>query len=161
MELLIIRHATAEELLDSHTSDADRQLTPKGRKLFRGLVERVIKEGELPELVLYSPLVRTRQTAEIFQEVTGISSDRVRTDKIIRPGMSAPELASVLQGMTEQRVAIIGHNPDVSHCTMQFIGGGAIEFKKGAMAKIEFDGSVQLGRGRLGWYVYPKLLTED
>jgi phosphohistidine phosphatase len=161
MQVLIIRHAPAEDLLDTHTSDADRELTHKGRKLFRELVEQVIKSDGVPELVLYSPLVRTRQTAEIFQEVTGISKDRVRAEKLLRPGMAATQLVNLLQDLPEQRVAIVGHNPDVSHCTMQLIGGGALEFKKGSMAMIDFGGSVQLGLGRLSWFVYPKLLVED
>lgn len=161
MQVLVIRHAPAEDLLDSHSSDADRELTSKGRKLFRELVERVIKTDDIPQLVLYSPLVRTQQTAEIFQEVTGMPNDRVRAERMLRPGMAAMQLVSLLQGFSEERIAIVGHNPDVSHCTMQLIGGGSLEFKKGSMAMIEFGGTVQLGLGRLSWFVFPKLLVDD
>lgn len=161
MQILVIRHAPAEDISDAHFSDGQRALTSKGRKLFREFAQRMIKADQVPELVLYSPLVRTTQTAEILQEVTGISKDCVRVEPLLSPGMSTTQLVNLLQDLPEQRVAIVGHNPDVSHCTSQLIGGGNIEFKKGSIACIDFIGSVRMGLGRLTWFISPKLIVED
>src|SRR5258707_15872816 len=72
MELLIVRHAIAFER-DRHRwrDDGARPLSPAGvrraRKAAAGLKE-IIKA---PDLVLTSPLVRARQTAQILTDVAG------------------------------------------------------------------------------------------
>src|SRR5438552_8421202 len=64
-ELYLIRHGMAEERGDSWPDDAKRPLTEEGmarlRKSARGL-ERI---GVTLDVILTSPLVRTRQTADI------------------------------------------------------------------------------------------------
>ncbi len=161
MQILVVRHAPAEDLIESHSSDAARALTSKGRKLFREFVQRIIKPDHAPELILYSPLVRTTQTAEIMQEVMGIAKECVRVESLLSPGMSIAQLMKALHDLPERRIAIVGHNPDVSYCTSQLIGGGSIEFKKGSIASIDFVGSPQPGLGRLNWFISPKVLVDD
>lgn len=161
MQILVIRHAPAEDILNSQSTDAERALTSKGRKLFREFVQRMIKTDRVPELILHSPLVRATQTAEILQEITDVPKGRLRVESLLSPGMSTTQLVNLLQDLPEQRVAIVGHNPDVSHCTSQLIGGGNIEFKKGSIACIDFVGPVRAGLGRLTWFISPKLIVDD
>ncbi len=161
MQILVVRHAPAEDLVDSHSTDAARELTSKGRKLFREFTQRIIKPDQAPELILYSPLVRTTQTAEIMQEVLGIPKECVRMETLLSPGMSISQLVKALQDLPERRIAIVGHNPDVSYCTSQLIGGGSIEFKKGSMASVEFVGPARPGLGRLNWFISPKIIVDD
>lgn len=161
MQLLIVRHAPAEELSGGSYSDAARELTPKGRKLYREFAERVIRPDQAPQLILHSPLVRAVQTAEILREVIGLDSHRVRLESRLCPGMSATQLASATRNLGVERVATVGHNPDVSHCTSQMIGGGSIDFKKGSMACIDFFDDVTPGLGRLMWFLSPKVLIND
>lgn len=161
MQLLMVRHAPAEDISDAHSSDGERELTSKGRKLFREFAQRIIHADQVPDLILYSPLVRTTQTAEILAEITRISTNCVRMERLLSPGMSVSQLVKALQDLPEQRIAVVGHNPDVSYCTSQLIGGGSIEFKKGSMASIDFVGSPHTGLGRLNWFMSPKVLVED
>ena len=160
MQLFIVRHAPAEELSGSY-SDADRELTSKGRKLFREFALKLIKPDQAPQLILHSPLVRAVQTAEILREVIGLDRGQMRVDSRLSPGMSATRLASVSQGLTESRIAVVGHNPDVSQCASQLIGGGSIDFKKGSMACIDFFDDVTPGLGRLLWFMSPKQMVTD
>ncbi|MDB5336468.1 MAG: sixA [Planctomycetaceae bacterium] len=161
MQLFIVRHAPAEELSGSVHSDVDRELTSKGRKLFREFAQKMIKPDHAPQLILYSPLVRAVQTAEILREVIGLNREQMRVESRISPGMTATQLAGATQGANVDRIAVVGHNPDVSHCTSQMIGGGSIEFKKGSIACIEFFDEVLPQHGRLLWYMSPKVLIDD
>ena len=69
MILLLIRHAKAEDFGSS--GDGSRALTAKGQLQSRQ-VGRFLKERDLlPDLVLHSPLVRARETAEIFCQTCG------------------------------------------------------------------------------------------
>lgn len=161
MQILMVRHAHAEELIGSHSSDGERALTSKGRKLFREFFQRMIKPGQFPELILHSPLVRTTQTAEIMCEVSGIDPANVRREPLLSPGMSVAQLIRAVGDAPERRIAIVGHNPDVSYCTSQLIDGGSIEFKKGSMACIEFVGRPEAEMGRLNWFMSPKVIVDD
>lgn len=161
MQILVVRHAPAEDLSDASSSDALRRLTPKGSKLFREFIQRLNESDLSPELILHSQLVRAEQTAEILRDVTGLKTDQMLVEPILNPGMSAAKLAQLLQGLRVERVAIVGHNPDVSQCTSQLIGGGLIEFKKGSIACIDFVGQVRPGLGRLSWFISPKVLVDD
>jgi len=158
MQLFIVRHAPAEELA---RTDADRELTPKGRRLFREFALKVMKPDHAPQLILHSPLVRAVQTAEILREVIGLNREKMRVDARLGPGVSASQLASVAADFREERIAVVGHNPDVSHCTSQLIGGGSIEFKKGSIACLDFFDIVSPQLGRLVWFMSPKLLLEE
>jgi phosphohistidine phosphatase len=161
MQLYVVRHAPAEELAGGAHSDADRELTPKGRKLFREFALKLIKPEHAPQLILHSPLVRAVQTAEILREVIGLNRDKMRVESRLGPGMSPAHIAGVTEGTKADRIAIVGHNPDVSHCTSQLIGGGSIEFKKGSIACIDFFDQVTPQLGRLVWFMSPKLLVND
>lgn len=161
MQLLIVRHAPAEEPTDLHASDHVRPLTSKGRKLFREFTQRFLKPDMAPSLILHSPLVRTTQTAEILQEVLALPKGSIHVEPRVGPGMSLSQVIQVVQGTGAERVAIVAHNPDVGYWTSQLIGGGSIEFKKGSMASIEFDSGIAPGIGRLNWFISPKVIVND
>ena len=66
--LYIIRHAWAEEgSLDQ--DDYDRRLTKKGHTRFENFMQSMKKLGFNVDLIVTSPLVRTRETAEIMIDV--------------------------------------------------------------------------------------------
>ncbi len=93
------------------------------------------KIGCLPELVLTSPLVRARETAAGFCEEAGIDGP------VEVPWLSCgvdPETAlGELRGYSEfERVAVVGHEPDLSELIGHLLGAGygRIRMKKGAVA---------------------------
>lgn len=161
MQLLVVRHAHAEDAIFPGGSDATRELTPKGRKLFAEFSERIVKGAYSPDFVLFSPLVRTVQTAEILGQVTNLPSEKMRVESLLAPGASASRIVPILQSHRVDRLAIVGHNPDVGSLASSFIGGGAFDFKKGSIACIEFDGQISIGLGRLVWFASPKLISYE
>src|SRR6478736_1625210 len=71
MELLVIRHAKAEDQSVSG-SDFDRALVEKGYEQSRRLGRFLKKVDRRPDVVLASPLVRAQQTAETLCEAASM-----------------------------------------------------------------------------------------
>lgn len=69
MQLLIIRHAVAVDR-DDFTGDDDdlRPLTADGRRKMRRIATGLHRITARPDLLVTSPLVRARQTADIVGE---------------------------------------------------------------------------------------------
>ena len=66
--IVIIRHAQPEDP-DKYTDDSLRPLTSKGKDIQQLMSQYLKKEGFKPELILTSPLLRARQTAEILSQI--------------------------------------------------------------------------------------------
>ena len=77
MELLLIRHATAES---SAASDFERALTDVGNSQAEKVGQFLKRSNLVPDVTLASPLVRARQTAESYAAV------RVRKVLLSSPG---------------------------------------------------------------------------
>jgi phosphohistidine phosphatase SixA len=52
---------------------------------------------------------------------------------------------------------LVGHDPDFSELA-SLLTGTDIAMKKGALARIDLDGPVEAGMGRLRWLLPPDLL---
>ena len=65
MKLLLIRHAPAVRNGSAGIRDGERPLTPRGRARFRLAARGLARIADRPDVLLTSPLVRARATAEI------------------------------------------------------------------------------------------------
>ncbi len=161
-DLYIIRHAWAEDRdLFRWPTDWERPLTPGGRKRFAAMVVRLTERGFQPEIIATSPLVRCRQTAEIVAELAGDGAPIVELDAL-QPGSDMQALLDWTQreGGACERVAWVGHSPDVDWLAGRLIGAGAadIRFAKGAVAALRFDADPDAAEGELRWFVTAKVL---
>ncbi|NWK57185.1 histidine phosphatase family protein [Verrucomicrobiaceae bacterium N1E253] len=134
MELLLIRHAQAE----SHRfDDAARVLTEKGELQARSVGEFLKKNKLLPEVTLASPLIRAKQTAEIFCDVCGLDAPVI--EPWLACGMRPNRAAAELKAYAEfERVAIVGHEPDFSYLAEWLLGceAGGIHVRKASVIQI-------------------------
>ena len=133
MQLLILRHGKAEA--KGRKRDFDRELVERGFDEARQAGKLLKKTGHLPDIVLTSPLVRAKQTAETFCEAAGIDGP------IIQPWLASgmhPETAlSELKAFDEhRRVMIVGHEPDLSDL-IAWICGGNVDLPTGSLAALE------------------------
>src|SRR2546426_11482598 len=70
MNLFILRHGIAvEKTIPSFKKDSDRPLTGEGRKKTKQVARMLKRLGPSFDVVLTSPYVRARQTAEIVVDV--------------------------------------------------------------------------------------------
>jgi phosphohistidine phosphatase len=155
--LYVVRHAVAEEGSDG-VLDSERRLTPKGRKRFARMVERLIGRGLEIDLIATSPLVRCRETAEILAAGLG-GSPRVEVVAALAPGADWQSLVEWTVQQDAGRVAWVGHAPCVGRLVAVSIGdaSAAVRMSKGAIAAIALDdGPGQ--PGELDWLVTPELL---
>ncbi|MCE5269076.1 MAG: histidine phosphatase family protein [Planctomycetaceae bacterium] len=162
MDLYVIRHAWAFDRDDERWPDDDlRPLTEEGKERFAKVVKALAGRGLAPEVVGTSPLVRCRQTAELL--VAGLKEKRAVVELAeLRPGGDVAGLLrwTAKQAREHERIAWVGHAPDVDRLCAAMIGGpdALVNFAKGGVAAIEFDGAPALGTGKLRWLVTAKVL---
>jgi phosphohistidine phosphatase len=161
MELLIVRHAIAYERNTKRwPDDGARPLSPRGVMRARRAAAGLKKLALRPVRVLASPLERTQQTAAILTQFAGWP--RALPCPLLLPGGSPQELLALLARTRGQRLAVIGHQPDlgrlIATCLPGNAGSAAFELRKMAVALIAFPGSPRAGQGELRWLVPPKLL---
>lgn len=102
--------------------------------------------GIAPGLVLTSPLVRCRQTADIVCEALGGTPV---DDPRLTPGMRLGDLEDALLDHPDAAVPLVcGHEPDLSQIVAELTGGGMVDFKKGSLAILDVE-SPRPGWGRL------------
>lgn len=113
--ICLMRHSDAvAQLSDGVTRDYDRPLSDHGIHLL-GDVRRFFKgHNFLPDLILCSPAVRTRQTLEWVLEALGTDAEVTFDDALY--GISANQLIEKIQALPPEKstVLVIGHNPSVS-----------------------------------------------
>jgi phosphohistidine phosphatase len=158
MQLLFLRHGVAEPRETWRGSDAERPLTAQGRKAMTRAAAAFAELGVTPDLIVTSPLVRARQTAEIAAAGLAIV-DRLVRDTRLAPGFDVEDLRDILHEHGESDIVmLVGHEPDFSSVIARLIGGGRVVCKKGGLARVDvFEATA--GGGELVWLLPPKDLT--
>jgi phosphohistidine phosphatase len=161
MDLYIVRHAWAADRDDPRWPDDDlRPLTEEGRARFARMAAKLAERGMTPEMIATSPLVRCVETAQILAAGAG-NVEVIERDEL-RPGSDLRGLLrwTAVQARQHQRIAWVGHVPDVNRLAAALIGAeeGLIHFAKGSVAAIQFDGPPTPGDGELRWLVTAKVL---
>jgi len=160
-ELYLIRHGIAEERGDAWPDDGKRPLTVRGMSRLRRSARALARLGVSVDLVLTSPLVRARQTAEIFAGALSPRPPVVNADALA-PGVTPPAVAADIEKHGRRpRIAIVGHEPGLGEFAAWLIGArNPIEFKKGGVCRIDVDAGPLRGAGALRWLLTPKILKE-
>lgn len=157
MNLILLRHGKAE---DCHPEgDQERALVEKGREQASRAARLLSAADRLPSIVLTSPYVRARQTAEQFCANAGMPGPVIQS--WLGCGMSPETALRELVGFIEfPRVMIVGHEPDFSILASHLVGhpAAALQVKKGTLVGIRFD--PPSSRGLLRFLIPPKLAEE-
>jgi phosphohistidine phosphatase len=158
-ELYLIRHGLAEERGNAWPDDAKRPLTEDGISSMRKEARGLARLGVSLEVVLSSPLVRARQTAELVSNGLDPRPPIVNVDSLAPDG-SYPALAADLEKHARKsRIALVGHEPGIGELAARLIGSRhSFEFKKGAVCRIDVDELPPGGPGNLRWFLTPKQL---
>ena len=157
-ELYLIRHGVAEERGDAWPDDSKRPLTSDGMVRLKKSARGLKWLGVVIDLVLTSPLVRTRQTAEIVASNLDPRPHIVNSEALA-PGGAYQAVIADLEKHGRRRIAIVGHEPGIGEFAARLIGTRhPIEFKKGAVCRIDVDELPPTAPGDLRWFLTPKLL---
>lgn|SRR5579872_7432636 len=158
MKLYFLRHGQAGDREDWAGDDFYRPLTTDGVKRMEREAE-TIEELDLElEIIITSPLVRAKQTAEIVAKKLKMK-DRIVEDHDLGLDFTFERLRDILAGHRDKKaIMLVGHEPSMSRTIGQLVGGAKIELKKGGLAFVELA-SPSSGTGELVWLVPPKILA--
>jgi phosphohistidine phosphatase len=158
--LYLVRHGIAAEPGEDYPDDGKRPLTERGVKRFRKVARGLAAMGVEVDVILTSPLVRARQTAEILSQTLPGHPAIVETAALL-PGASFSDLAAELGRHAQATgIAMTGHQPSIGAFAARLVGcRGDFEIKKGGACRIDIDRLPPAGSGQLRWLATPKLLT--
>jgi phosphohistidine phosphatase len=161
MKLYILRHGIAEELDQrAFAKDADRPLTPEGRKKLEHVAYAMEALDLSFDLILSSPYTRARQTAEVIANSLK-AHKRVELSETLTPGGSTKKLIELLNHPKpgSGSVLLVGHEPYLSGLISLLVSGSlssAVVMKKGGLCKLSTD-ALKHGRcAALEWLLTPK-----
>ena len=159
-ELYLIRHAIAEERGEKWPDDNKRPLTEDGIARMRKAARGLARLGVSFDAVLTSPLVRARQTAEIVAAACDPKPALVTVESLTPDGNYAAIVADLEKHARKaMRIALVSHEPLIGELAARLIGSRhPIEFKKGAVCRIDLDSIPPAGPGELRWLLTPKIL---
>ena len=116
--MFLVRHAEAEPG-DPDEPDELRRLTPRGRKQAQELGKRLARQRARPAVVISSPLLRARETAEAIAEQLAVGAEQ---DDRLAPGCTIDVYREAVRGRGES-VVTVGHQPDCGEIAAALMGG--------------------------------------
>ena len=159
MYLYLIRHGIAVEqdpfALDQIADDEARCLTRSGRKKVEQVAEKLAKLELKFELIITSPLVRARQTADIL--IDRQIGARLEVANDLKPMGSLPQWLHHWNARADRHdistLALVGHEPNLSQWAELLIFGEVYDrliLKKGGTIGLKFpdiSATAPLGHG--------------
>ncbi len=154
-KLLLIRHAKAEK--DTNCKDIDRPLKYIGMQDAAFMADRIKEKSLIPQLIVTSPALRTKTTAEIFAD--HLSLPKSTENKAIYEASQKTLLRVINEFPDEYNfIALVGHNPGIS-MILSYLTGEAMEVHTSTVALIDFEiddwASVSKDIGKLVYYSSP------
>jgi phosphohistidine phosphatase len=165
MQLLVIRHATAEDreaFASSGRDDSERPLTSAGRDKMRRALTGLRRAVPKIDLLAASSYTRAMQTAELVAAAYEIA-DIEKVDALIPDAPLQRFLVWLERRSTAKVVAIVGHEPHLGQLVTWLMSGlpeSRVEMKKGGACMLEFPGQPGAGLGVLQWLMTPGQLRD-
>lgn len=176
MYLYLIRHGIAIDpeplALDSHSLpaaiatayDESRVLTQIGRKKFAQVADRLKKLELTFDLMITSPLIRARQTADIA--IDKQISSRLEVSEDLKPNGNLQSWLTNWHARSDRSaistLALVGHEPNLSEWAELFVFGKVCHhliLKKGGIIGLKFaDNNLAIGTAQLYCLIPPKML---
>ncbi len=160
MNLYILRHGMATEVGGKIKRDFDRPLSEEGIESLK-ISARAMKRLDVkPDLILSSPLVRAKQTAEVVATILD-AEDRIEICESLGIPCDHTALADRLGNISDrQTLMLVGHDPDMSRLPGWFVGVPelVLPFKKGSLCCLETTLHRRKFTGSIRWFLHPKQL---
>jgi phosphohistidine phosphatase len=161
VELYLIRHGVAAERGPEYPDDSKRPLTGKGIAALKREAKALDALGVSFDVIITSPLTRTRQTADVFAEHLSGKPAVMLSDSLAPAGTPAAVIQEISKHARKERIALVGHEPNIGELAARLIGARSpIEFKKGAICRIDFEAFPPKSVGQLRWFVPPRVLRQ-
>lgn len=155
-KLLLVRHAKAVH--DDSYGDFERPLKHSGMRDATIMAERIESAGEIPQILITSPSLRTLATANILSE--HLSLHKPLEDPRIYDA-SQQSLLYVINEFPDNHdfIGLVGHNPGIAQLVHYFTGE-IREVSPGAVILIRFEfeswKELTFDSGHVEWFSSPK-----
>ncbi len=160
-ELYLIRHGIAAERGEHYPDDTKRPLTNEGVQKLRKEAKALGALDITLDVILTSPLVRARQTAEL------VAAAFRNPPPIVTMASLAPGSAhnAIIEELSKQHrrhhIALVGHEPGIGELAGRLIGSRRpLEFRKGAICRIDVAALPPAGPGQLRWFLTPRVMRK-
>jgi len=157
MTVYFLRHASAGKSYANAKRDERRPLDENGILQAR-YIGRLLSNLEIQlDQIISSPLKRAMQTASLAANELAFETG-IQIDAALRPESEYEQFQDLLARYSKyEAIMIVGHNPSMSEFLSKAIsansGAAHVDFKKGAVAKVEMTGR----NGTLEWLITPKI----
>lgn len=123
-QLTLLRHAKSS-WADAGMKDRDRPLNERGERDAPLMGRRLRERGARPTLILTSPAVRARRTAQIIAREIGYPQEFLQREEDLYLA-SPDEIVSVVgrQDSSFRDVVVCGHNPGLTELANRLTGAG-------------------------------------
>lgn len=162
--LYFLRHAIAVERgSPGFAHDADRPLTPEGTRKMRRIARELRHRGVAFDVLLSSPFVRARETAEIVAREFECPK-KLEFCEFLAAGGDSAALIRLLNARHAgaDSVMLVGHEPDLSRLISRLLLGHPrlpLELKKGGLVRLAVAPRLRHGKcATLEWLLAPRCL---
>jgi len=156
VKVYLVRHGDADAEVPEGLGDGERALTTKGRLLLASHFSALAPRITDLELILFSPLVRCAQTAQLLSMALGYEGT-LRTHKALLPDMPVGAIESLLAECATKAIALVGHQPAMGALASHLLRLEHFPkpFVPGTVVGIELEVSEQPLRGSLLFCAQP------
>lgn len=159
-DLVLLRHGKSDWNAGG-AGDRQRPLARRGVEAAQTMGRVIARVHRVPEVVLTSPAVRARTTAELAVAAGSWGCPIRVIDGFYGGGVG--DVIDLLRRAPEvERLVAVGHEPTWSALAGALIGGGDIRMPTAAAVSIGVPSWSGLGRntGELRWMLVPRLFTD-
>jgi phosphohistidine phosphatase len=170
MYLYLIRHGIAVDLdtipLDSTLTDDLRPLTKEGRNKLKQVAEKLKISGLKFDLIITSPLIRAKQTADLL--IDRQLGSQLEISPHLVPTGNLPAWLNEWEERSRasldiSKLALVGHEPNLSQWAELLVFGriyNQLVLKKGGIIGLKFpNGKIAIGTAQLHCLISPKYLV--
>lgn len=158
MNLYLVRHGAAADVA---ITDADRALTDLGQQEAHIAGKALARMPAPPRVVLASPLLRARQTAEIIAGELAATEPVAVLDELANGHSTATLLRALKPWSQAAALVLVGHMPGVADHLGMLIGAGhhgQFHFSTGTVACVKLA-DWRTGGGELRWLMRQEQLA--
>ena len=136
-KLYIVRHAQKEDVQIGR-DDYDRELSPEGEKEAKNIAQNFASKNLPVDLIVASPAIRTKRTAEIFAEALKYKKT-IMLNEVLYMAFVNELLETISYTFdTVDSMLLVGHNPSLTAFAITLVGFKE-KFEMGAVMEIDFD----------------------
>lgn len=157
--IFLMRHGDAEDA-NTTITDAERQLTPRGRADARTFGRVLLELGHTSAVVASSTLLRARESAAIVAGVVG-ASEPIETSSL-DPGFDPTHAWDFVESQTYDSIVLVSHAPSIGLFAGALISDAPrpFQFRKSSVMCLRSTAEQALGHYQVEWFRTPEQLSE-